>query len=139
MGYLPRVLFFNAFQLGTESENQVFPREEASKKQFVVIIVSNGFFILFLGKCSIPFLSGNWYLMFPSFISIIAPTVLRKGLPKTSVRKQVNDKNKIISEETCYQHKLDQHSNVKHVKLRSNHSRQRFTNDINQEITKQVN
>ena len=23
--------------------------------------------------------------------------------------------NKIISEETCYQHNLDQHSNVKHV------------------------
>jgi hypothetical protein len=30
MGYLPRVLFFNAFQLGPESENQVFSSEEAS-------------------------------------------------------------------------------------------------------------
>jgi hypothetical protein len=30
MGYLPRVLFFNAFQLGTESKNQVFSSEEAS-------------------------------------------------------------------------------------------------------------
>jgi hypothetical protein len=24
LGYLPRVLFFNAFELGAESENQVF-------------------------------------------------------------------------------------------------------------------
>ena len=31
MGYLPRVFFFNAFQLGTESKNQVFSSEEASK------------------------------------------------------------------------------------------------------------
>jgi hypothetical protein len=30
MGYLPRVLFFNAFQLGAESKNQVFSNEEAS-------------------------------------------------------------------------------------------------------------
>jgi hypothetical protein len=30
LGYLPRVLFFNAFELGTESENQVFSNEEAS-------------------------------------------------------------------------------------------------------------
>jgi hypothetical protein len=30
MGYLPRVLFFNAFQLGAESKNQVFSSEEAS-------------------------------------------------------------------------------------------------------------
>jgi hypothetical protein len=29
LGYLPRVLFFNAFELGTESENQVFSSEEA--------------------------------------------------------------------------------------------------------------
>jgi hypothetical protein len=27
MGYLPRVLFFNAFELGTESANQVFSKE----------------------------------------------------------------------------------------------------------------
>jgi hypothetical protein len=27
MGYLPRVLFFNAFELGAESENQVFSNE----------------------------------------------------------------------------------------------------------------
>jgi hypothetical protein len=27
MGYLPRVLFFNAFELGAESANQVFPKE----------------------------------------------------------------------------------------------------------------
>jgi hypothetical protein len=31
LGYLPRVLSFNAFELGTESENQVFSSEEASK------------------------------------------------------------------------------------------------------------
>jgi hypothetical protein len=31
MGYLPRVLFFNAFQLGAESKNQVFSSEEASR------------------------------------------------------------------------------------------------------------
>ena len=29
-----------------------------------------------------PFLNGNWNLIFPSFISIIAPIVLRKGLPR---------------------------------------------------------
>jgi hypothetical protein len=30
LGYLPRVLFFNAFELGVESKNQVFSSEEAS-------------------------------------------------------------------------------------------------------------
>jgi hypothetical protein len=30
LGYLPRVLFFNAFELGAKSENQVFSNEEAS-------------------------------------------------------------------------------------------------------------
>jgi hypothetical protein len=30
MGYLPRVLFFNAFELGTESANQVISSDEAS-------------------------------------------------------------------------------------------------------------
>ena len=29
-----------------------------------------------------PFFNGNWNLIFPSFISIIAPIVLRKGLPR---------------------------------------------------------
>jgi hypothetical protein len=29
MGYLPRVLFFNAFELGAESANQVFSSDEA--------------------------------------------------------------------------------------------------------------
>jgi hypothetical protein len=29
LGYLPRVLFFNAFVLGAESKNQVFSNEEA--------------------------------------------------------------------------------------------------------------
>jgi hypothetical protein len=27
LGYLPRVLFFNAFELGTENANQVFSEE----------------------------------------------------------------------------------------------------------------
>jgi hypothetical protein len=31
LGYLPRVLFFNAFQLGAESENQVFSSKETSR------------------------------------------------------------------------------------------------------------
>jgi hypothetical protein len=30
MGYLPRVLFFNAFELGVESGNQVISSDEAS-------------------------------------------------------------------------------------------------------------
>jgi hypothetical protein len=32
LGYLPRVLFFNAFQLGAESRHQVFSSEEALMK-----------------------------------------------------------------------------------------------------------
>jgi hypothetical protein len=31
LGYLPRVLFFNAFELGAESKNQVFSSKEASR------------------------------------------------------------------------------------------------------------
>jgi hypothetical protein len=31
LGYLARVLFFNAFELGAKSENQVFSSEEASR------------------------------------------------------------------------------------------------------------
>jgi hypothetical protein len=30
LGYLPRVLFFNAFELGSESGNQVLSSDEAS-------------------------------------------------------------------------------------------------------------
>jgi hypothetical protein len=30
LGYLPKVLFFNAFELGTESANQVLSSDEAS-------------------------------------------------------------------------------------------------------------
>jgi hypothetical protein len=30
LGYLPRVLFFNAFELGAENENQVFSNERES-------------------------------------------------------------------------------------------------------------
>jgi hypothetical protein len=45
LGYLPRVLFFNAFEIDAESANQV--------------IESKSNFFLFIGKCSILFLSGN--------------------------------------------------------------------------------
>jgi hypothetical protein len=31
LGYLPRLLFCNAFELGAKSENQVFSKERASK------------------------------------------------------------------------------------------------------------
>jgi hypothetical protein len=31
MGYLSRVIFFKAFQIGAESKNQVFSSEEASR------------------------------------------------------------------------------------------------------------
>jgi hypothetical protein len=31
LGYLPRALFFNAFELGAESKNQVFSNNEASR------------------------------------------------------------------------------------------------------------
>src|ERR1043165_9484112 len=34
--------------------------------------------IFFLGKFSIPFLRGNWNLIFPSFMSITAPTVQKR-------------------------------------------------------------
>src|SRR3954468_4278747 len=43
---------------------------------------SKGNLIFFLGKCYIPFLRGNWNLIVPSFMSMIAPTVRRKGRPK---------------------------------------------------------
>jgi hypothetical protein len=35
MGYLPIVLFFNAFQLGAESKNQVFLSEEKRAKESI--------------------------------------------------------------------------------------------------------
>jgi hypothetical protein len=31
LGFFPRVLFFNAFELGAESGNQVFSNDEASR------------------------------------------------------------------------------------------------------------
>src|SRR3954462_6111371 len=43
---------------------------------------SKGNLIFFLGKCSIPFLRGNWNFIISSFISITAPTVRRKVRPK---------------------------------------------------------
>jgi hypothetical protein len=39
LGYLPRVLFFNAFELGAESENQVFSNEEASRSIAEVFLI----------------------------------------------------------------------------------------------------
>src|SRR3989337_2518102 len=45
------------------------------------MIDSYGGLILVLGKCSIPFLKGNWNFIFPSFISITAPMVRKNGLP----------------------------------------------------------
>jgi hypothetical protein len=41
LGYLPRVLFFNAFQLGAESKNQVFSSEEASSSIPEVFSIRN--------------------------------------------------------------------------------------------------
>jgi hypothetical protein len=41
MGYLPRVLFFNAFELGAESKNQVFSSEEASRSIPEVFSIRN--------------------------------------------------------------------------------------------------
>jgi hypothetical protein len=41
MGYLPRVLFFNAFELSAESKNQVFSSEEASRSILEVFITRN--------------------------------------------------------------------------------------------------
>jgi hypothetical protein len=59
LGYLPRVLFFNTFELGVESGNQVISSDEASSSYFALRIESKSNFFLFLGKCSIPFLSGD--------------------------------------------------------------------------------
>jgi hypothetical protein len=41
IGYLPRVIFFNAFQLGTESKNQVFSSEEASRSILEIFSTRN--------------------------------------------------------------------------------------------------
>ena len=65
-----------------QRKNQAFSNEEALRPNFVFIGEAKEIFSLFLGKCSIPFLSESLYLMVPSFISMMAPTVLRKGLPK---------------------------------------------------------
>jgi hypothetical protein len=59
LGYLPRVLFFNACELGAESANQVTSSDEASSSEFALRIESKSNFFHFLGKCPIPFLSGK--------------------------------------------------------------------------------
>jgi hypothetical protein len=41
LGYLPRVLFFNTFELGAESENQVFSNEEALRSIPKVFSIRN--------------------------------------------------------------------------------------------------
>ena len=45
------------------------------------MIESYGGLILVLGKCSIPFLKGNWKRILPSFISITTAIVRKNGLP----------------------------------------------------------
>jgi hypothetical protein len=42
MGYLPRVLFFNAFELGAESANQVISREVLRSIAEVFFFPGNG-------------------------------------------------------------------------------------------------
>jgi hypothetical protein len=47
LGYLPRVLFFNAFELGTESGNQVFSSEalrslDALRLPFLPLLLTQG-------------------------------------------------------------------------------------------------
>jgi hypothetical protein len=49
MGYLSRVLFFKAFQLGAESKNQVFSSEEASRS-----IASSKTKLVTIGTLDIP-------------------------------------------------------------------------------------
>jgi hypothetical protein len=55
LGYLPRMLFFNVFELGAESGNQVISSDEASSSSFALRIESKINFFFLLGKCSIPF------------------------------------------------------------------------------------
>ena len=50
----------------------------------------------FLGKCSMPFFNGNWNLIFPSFIWIIAPIVLRKGLPRIIGKERLQSISRTI-------------------------------------------
>jgi hypothetical protein len=49
LGYLPRVLLFNAFELGAESENQVFSSEVASRS-----IVSSKTQLVTIGTLNTP-------------------------------------------------------------------------------------
>ena len=57
----------------------------------------SGLFLV-LGKCSIPFLSGNWNLILPSFISITTPVVRKNGLPRNNWTRRIaiNIKNNKI-------------------------------------------
>jgi hypothetical protein len=41
MGYLPRVLFFNAFELGAESANQVISSDEALMSMHASVLVDS--------------------------------------------------------------------------------------------------
>ena len=80
MGYLPRVLFFNAFQLGAESKNQVFSNEGA-----LILLPGN----LCLPLLFLRFPIGNsWWLpgeavkhMVPFPTSITAPMSFSRDLP----------------------------------------------------------
>jgi hypothetical protein len=49
LGYLPRVLFFNAFELGAKSRNQVFSSDEASSS-----IVSSKTPLVIIGTLDAP-------------------------------------------------------------------------------------
>src|SRR3954470_21397554 len=79
LGCLPTSTFFYAFELGTKQKDQVLSSE---RELLACVTDSKGNLIFFLGKCSIPFLRGNWNFIFPSFMSITTPTVRTKGRPK---------------------------------------------------------
>ena len=80
MGYLPRVIFFNAFQLGAESENQVFSSGGA-----LILLPGNLCLpLLFLrfplgNSCRLPGEAVNHIVPFPT--SIIAPMSFSRDLP----------------------------------------------------------
>src|SRR3954467_9249341 len=78
-----QVLFVDDVDVGTRTKkNQVFSNEEALTSNLAFKGGAKSNLSLLIGKCSIPFLNENLYLMVPSFIPMMAPTVLRKGLPK---------------------------------------------------------
>ena len=82
MDYLPRVLFFNAFQLGPESENQVFTREEGSKSLARILRIPLLPLVLLFGlgnTCPHPSEKVKFRVPFPT--SIVAPKCFNRDLP----------------------------------------------------------